>query len=176
MTTRRKFILSSALASVATMLGIRPSFGKQNNNSARKPIVISTWNHGLAANEEAWTVLSTNGRALDAVEKGVRVTESDPNITSVGYGGLPDRDGHVTLDACIMDENLNGGSVACIEHIKNPISVARLVMEITPHVMLVGEGALQFALQNGFKRKSFNKRFKKSMARMVEEKRLYTDW
>ena len=107
MTTRRKFILSSMLASVATMLGIRPSFGKQKNKPTikltpvRKPVVISTWNHGLAANEEAWTVLSTNGRALDAVEKGVRVTESDPNITSVGYGGLPDRDGHVTLDAVL---------------------------------------------------------------------------
>ena len=91
MTTRRKFILSSVLASTATIFGIRPSFGEKKNNPVikltprRKPVVISTWNHGLAANEEAWKVLSTNGRALDAVEKGVRVTESDPSIISVGY-------------------------------------------------------------------------------------------
>lgn len=149
------------LASAAAMIGIRPSFSKPENTKQEiklsplvLPVVISTWNHGLAANAAAWEILSKKGRALDAVEQGVRVTESDPKITSVGYGGWPDRDGHVTLDACIMDENLNGGSVACIEHIKNPISVARLVMEKTPHVMLVGEGALRFALQNGFKKEN----------------------
>ncbi len=162
MTTRRKFLVSSALATTAAMLGMKSIFSRSETpekkvikiNTVRKPVVISTWDHGIAANEAAWKILSTNGRALDAVEQGVRVTESDPNITSVGYGGLPDRDGRVTLDACIMDENLNAGSVACIEHIKNPISVARLVMEKTPHVMLVGDGALQFALQNGFKREN----------------------
>jgi len=160
MISRKKFILSSALASAAAMLGIRPGLSKAVNTPSikmsprRKPVVISTWNHGIPANDAAWKILSKNGRALDAVEKGVSVTESDPKITSVGYGGLPDRDGHVTLDACIMDENLNGGSVGCIEHIMNPISVARLVMEKTPHVMLVGEGALQFAMQNGFKKEN----------------------
>ena len=160
MITRKKFLLSTALTSVAAMFGIKPTLPqssgeiKINNTKARKPVVISTWNHGIAANEAAWKILSANGRALDAVERGVRVTEADPKISSVGYGGLPDRDGHVTLDACIMDENLNGGSVACIEHIKHPVSVARLVMEKTSHVMLVGEGALQFALQNGFKKEN----------------------
>lgn len=114
------------------------------------PIVISTWNHGLEANEEAWKVLSAGGRALDAVEKGVMVTEADPDNHSVGIGGYPDRDGHVTLDACIMDENGNCGSVCFLENILHPISVARLVMEKTPHVMLAGEGALQFARENGF--------------------------
>jgi N4-(beta-N-acetylglucosaminyl)-L-asparaginase len=158
--TRKKFILSTALASAAAMIGIKPSFPKEfgiirsKKKLVRKPVVISTWNHGIAANDAAWKVLSTNGRALDAVEQGVRVTEADPKISSVGYGGLPDRDGHVTLDACIMDENLNGGSVACIEHIMHPVSVARMVMEKTPHVMLVGEGALQFALENGFKKEN----------------------
>jgi N4-(beta-N-acetylglucosaminyl)-L-asparaginase len=158
--TRKKFILSTAIGSAAAMIGIKPSFPKEfgiiktKNKTIRKPVVISTWNHGIAANDAAWKVLSTNGRALDAVEQGVRVTEADPKISSVGYGGLPDRDGHVTLDACIMDENLNGGSVACIEHIMHPVSVARMVMEKTPHVMLVGEGALQFALQNGFKKEN----------------------
>lgn len=87
--------------------------------------------------------------------KGVRLVEDDPTERSVGYGGRPDRDGRVTLDACIMDENYNIGSVACMEHIKNPISVARAVMEKTPHVMLVGDGALEFALSQGFKKKTF---------------------
>ena len=88
---------------------------------------------------------------MDAVEAGVRIPEADPKITSVGYGGYPDRDGRVTLDACIMDENLNCGSVACLENIMHPSSVARLVMEKTPHVMLVGEGAKKFATDQGFK-------------------------
>ena len=98
--------------------------------------------------------LNSGGRALDAVETGVRIPEGDPKVRSVGYGGLPDRDGHVTLDACIMDEYANCGSVACIEHIMHPISVARLVMEKTPHIMIVGEGAQQFALENGFKKEN----------------------
>jgi len=114
------------------------------------PVVISTWPPGLAANVAAWKVLAAGGRALDAVEQGVRVTELDPAVTNVGYGGLPDADGIVTLDACIMDESGNCGSVAFLHDIKTPISVARLVMEKTPHVMLVGEGARRFALANGF--------------------------
>jgi N4-(beta-N-acetylglucosaminyl)-L-asparaginase len=106
----------------------------------------------MAANVEAWKVLSSGGRALDAVEAGARVPEADPKETSVGLGGLPDRDGKVTLDSCIMDENGNCGSVAFLEHIVHPVSVARKVMERTPHIMLIGEGALQFALANGFKK------------------------
>jgi len=106
----------------------------------------------LQANEVAWKILSSNGRALDAVEAGARVPEGDSNNTSVGLGGAPDREGKVTLDACIMDELGNCGSVAFLENIVHPISVARLVMEKTPHVMLVGEGAMKFALANGFKK------------------------
>jgi N4-(beta-N-acetylglucosaminyl)-L-asparaginase len=116
--------------------------------------VLSTWNFGLQANAAAWEILSKNGRALDAVEAGVKIPEGDPNERSVGYGGRPDRDGKVTLDACIMDEFSNIGSVACLEHIKHPIAVARAVMEKTPHVMLVGKGALQFALSQGFKKEN----------------------
>jgi N4-(beta-N-acetylglucosaminyl)-L-asparaginase len=86
---------------------------------------------------------------LDAVEKGVMVTESSQNCC-VGLGANPDRDGYVTLDASIMDENFNCGSVAFLERIKHPISVARRVMEKTPHVMLVGAGAQQFAIAEGF--------------------------
>jgi N4-(beta-N-acetylglucosaminyl)-L-asparaginase len=148
MTTRRKFIQLSALG--ASAFSVMKSFGRAPEGN--KPIVLSTWNFGLQANVEAWKVLSAGGRALDAVEAGARVPEGDPKETSVGLGGLPDRDGHVTLDACIMDENGSCGSVAFLEHIVHPISVARKVMEKTPHVMLVGEGALQFALANGFKK------------------------
>jgi len=117
-------------------------------------VVISTWPHGLAANAAAWKILATGGRALDAVEQGARVVELDPAVNNVGYGGLPDRAGEVTLDACIMDEAGNCGAVACLRHIKNPVSVARLVMEKSPHVMLVGEGAEQFALAHGFKKEN----------------------
>lgn len=114
------------------------------------PIVLSTWNHGLAANEAAWKVLENGGKAIDAVERGVRVTESDMTNRSVGIGGMPDREGHVTLDACIMDENSRCGSVAFLEGIAHPISVARAVMDHTQHVMLVGAGAKKFALDNNF--------------------------
>jgi len=114
------------------------------------PIVLSTWVHGLEANRAAWDVLSKGGSAVDAVEKGVRVTEADLTNRSVGIGGRPDRDGHVTLDACIMDEKSRCGAVAFMEGIAHPISVARAVMESTQHVMLVGEGAEKFAIENGF--------------------------
>jgi N4-(beta-N-acetylglucosaminyl)-L-asparaginase len=154
---RRNFLKSGLLGTAA--LGISP-FVKGSKGETfietssplvqQKPIVLSTWKFGLKANEEAWKILSKNGHALDAVEAGVMVVEADPEERSVGYGGRPDRDGRVTLDACIMDENLNIGSVACLEHIMHPISVARRVMEKTPHVMLVGDGALQFALEQGF--------------------------
>src|SRR5690554_2615401 len=116
------------------------------------PVVLSTWDFGMKANEEAWKILSSRGRTIDAVEQGVRVTEADPNNSSVGLGGLPDRDGHVTLDACVMDETGNAGSVCFLEHILHPVSVARKVMEDTPHVILSGEGALQFALEKGFEK------------------------
>jgi len=120
------------------------------SGTVKGPIVLSTWIHGLDANKAAWEVLKNGGSALDAVEKGVRVTESDITNRSVGIGGRPDRDGHVTLDACIMDERSRCGSVACLEGIAHPISVARAVMEKTQHVMLVGDGARQFALDYGF--------------------------
>ncbi len=124
------------------------------NSGDRKfqpPLIISTWQHGMPSNEKAMEILSNGGTALDAVEKGVNVAENDPDVTSVGYGGYPDEEGIVTLDACIMDWNWNCGSVAALQNIKNPVSVARKVMEITDHIMLVGEGAKEFALLTGFK-------------------------
>lgn len=112
--------------------------------------MLSTWRHGMDANKAAWTILDRAGSALDAVESGVRVTESDPESQSVGLGGLPDREGKVTLDACIMDHESNCGAVAFLQNIENPISVARRVMENTPHVFLAGEGAYRFAREEGF--------------------------
>jgi len=126
-----------------------PSLNQPDKNAL--PVVIATWGPNLPANAAAWEILSKGGYALDAVEAGVRIPEADPMDTSVGYGGFPDRDGHVTLDACIMDEQGMAGSVSCLENIMHPISVARLVMEKTPHVMLVGQGALDFARSQGFK-------------------------
>jgi N4-(beta-N-acetylglucosaminyl)-L-asparaginase len=144
MMQRRQFLeLGSLGLSAVTFSSFKSS------KKVTKPIVISTWDAGLAANKAAWQVLRTGGRALDAVEQGVMVTESSQNCC-VGLGANPDRDGYVTLDACIMDEAFNCGSVAFLERIKHPISVARRVMEKTPHVMLVGSGAQQFAIAEGF--------------------------
>jgi N4-(beta-N-acetylglucosaminyl)-L-asparaginase len=150
--TRRKFIQTAALGSL--LLEACASETKKTVGKKAEPTVISTWNFGVAANAAAWSVLDKGGRALDAIEAGARVPEADESNQSVGYGGLPDRDGRVTLDACIMDENGNAGSVCGLEHIMHPISVARMVMEKTPHVILIGEGALDFALKNGFKKEN----------------------
>lgn len=156
MSSRRKFLQSSLISSTALLAGkpFASCAGVENVAQKNNPIVISTWDFGKAANAEAWKILSSGGRALDAVEAGVKVPEADPKNQTVGYGGLPDRDGRVTLDACIMDENYNCGSVMCLEQIKHPISVARKVMEKTPHIVLVGDGALQFALANGFQKEN----------------------
>lgn len=158
MNSRRKFLKTTGILSSALLLNpldlIAKEVPENEDRLVNKPIVLSTWDFGLKANEEAWEILGKGGKALEAVEKGVRLVENDPNERSVGYGGRPDRDGRVTLDACIMDENYNIGSVACLENIKNPISVARMVMEKTPHVMLVGDGAFQFAISQGFKKEN----------------------
>ncbi|GAA4412161.1 N(4)-(beta-N-acetylglucosaminyl)-L-asparaginase [Nibrella viscosa] len=154
MLNRRRFISLSALAGwIPSALQSAPTSNENPESAPGYPLVISTWRQ-LKANEAAIAVLKKGGSALDAVEAGVRIPEADTNDTSVGYGGLPDRDGRVTLDACIMDEKGNAGSVTFLEHIMHPISVARAVMEKTPHVMLSGEGALQFALAQGFKKEN----------------------
>lgn len=150
-TGRRKFLKLSALAATAI-----PFFRFRTipgNSKIGSPVLVSTWRN-TDANAAAWRVLNSNGHALDAVEQGARVPEANPKDTSVGYGGLPDREGIVTLDACIMDEKSNCGSVAFVQGFKHPVSIARLVMEKTPHVMLVGKGAEQFAASQGFKREN----------------------
>jgi len=113
----------------------------------RTRVIVSTWKMGRAANEVAWTTLVDGaGHPLDACEAGVRVTEADPTTTSVGYGGRPNADGVVELDSSIMrGDTLECGSVAALQNIRHPVTVARAVMEQTPHVLLVGDGALQFA-------------------------------
>ena len=156
MSNRRSFIKGSALGILGTTIFpklIPIKKPKKNPNSTEGyPMVISTWKHGMPANEAAMSILQNGGKAIDAVEAGVKISEADPECTSVGLGGLPDREGKVSLDACIMDETGNCGSVSFLQHIKHPISVARKIMEKTPHVMLSGEGALKFALEQGFQK------------------------
>ncbi len=155
MHSRRKFILQSLLGAWVWAFGVQSSWLRaqrrhRKNPKKSLPLVLSTWNHGLPANEVAWNTLQHGGSVVDAVEAGVRVPEADPKVRSVGYGGLPDREGRVTLDASIMGPDGRCGAVCFLEHIKHPISVARKVMEQTPHVLLAGEGALQFALSQQF--------------------------
>ncbi len=159
MSNRRKFIKKTVLGSI----GLSTAYGMANEGMAESlmpsgrdpvnktaPLIISTWNHGLAANEAAWEYLEEGKSGIDAIEAGVKIPEGDPRVTSVGYGGFPDREGKVTLDACIMDHQSNCGSVSFLQGIKHPISVAKMVMQDTPHVMLSGQGALQFAQSKGF--------------------------
>lgn len=113
-------------------------------------LVVSTWDFGAAANAAAYSRWKAGGTLVDAVEAGAQVPEADLSNHSVGMGGYPDRDGHVTLDAIIMDDRGHAGAVAALEGYVHAISVARRVMERTPHTMLVGEGAAQFAREQGF--------------------------
>ncbi len=174
MISRRSFIAKSSVALAGISLA-KSSLSSETIQNSTLPIVISTWNHGLPANEAAWEILSKGGYSLDAVEAGVRVPEADPDVITVGYGGIPDASGKVTLDACIMDEKGTAGSVCYLQHIKHPISVARLVMERTPHVMLSGKGALCFALENGFKKeKLLTKKMKAQWKEWKKEKKEFS--
>lgn len=157
---RRNFLKNSAAGAAAFMA--TPILNACEENTSKKaevgndlkivrPIVICTWDfHNASA--KAWEVLRNKGNSLDAVEKGVMVEEADINNQTVGLGGRPDRDGNVTLDACIMDKDGNCGAVLYLQNIAHPISVARKVMEDTPHVMLAGKGAEQFAYEKGFEK------------------------
>ncbi|TBR39650.1 MULTISPECIES: N(4)-(beta-N-acetylglucosaminyl)-L-asparaginase [Dyella] len=155
MANRRNFLKASLLGASAMAVGgkvLAAGADAPAKSGKRMPRVISTWDFGVPANLAAWQVLASHGHALDAVEKGVQVPEADLKNHSVGRAGYPDRDGHVSLDASIMDADGRCGAVAALENIAHPISVARRVMERTPHVLLVGEGALQFAVEQGFKK------------------------
>ncbi|QYH37570.1 N(4)-(beta-N-acetylglucosaminyl)-L-asparaginase [Algoriphagus sp. NBT04N3] len=152
MSQRRKFLKQSLLGSALFIPGITQACaqGSKENLPGEKPLILSTWNHGLPANEAAFKKLQETGDIVDAVEAGVKDTELDLNNLSVGLQGLPDREGITTLDASIMKGDGSCGSVAFVRQVKHPISLARAVMEKTPHVMLAGEGARQFAIQEGF--------------------------
>jgi len=154
---RRKFLKNSSLSTAgivsAPLLAHCENQTKpiaaMRNAVATQPIVIATWNVPNAT-AKAWEVLESGGTALDAVEEGTKVEEADVNNQSVGKGGRPDRDGQVTLDACIMDHAGNCGAVVYLQNVTHAISVARKVMEDTPHVMLAGKGAEEFAYDKGF--------------------------
>lgn len=151
MGSRRTFIKKSIAATAGTWIASKGIVELQMTGPyLGGPKVVSTWDFGLAANQVAMEILNKGGKAIDAVEAGVRVPEADEIITSVGRGGFPDAEGDVTLDASIMDEKGNCGAVACLERTLHPISVARAVMERTPHVFLVGEKARKFADSLGF--------------------------
>ncbi len=157
---RRKFLKKSTLSTAALLSAPMLSKGSQPSNElaaaatkqeGRKPLVIATWDVPDAA-ARAWDFLKAGKSSLDAVEAGVMVEEANENNQTVGKGGRPDRDGKVSLDACIMDKDGNCGSVVYLQHIVHAVSVARKVMQETPHVMLAGQGAEKFAFEKGFKK------------------------
>lgn len=156
---RRKFLKNSGLTTAglvsAPILASCKSELKNEtseaSSEATKPIVVCTWDFNNAS-AKAWEVLNAGGNSLDAVEQGVMVEEADVSNETVGKGGRPDRDGNVTLDACIMDKDGNCGAVVYLQNIAHPISVARKVMEETPHIILAGNGAEKFAYEQGFKK------------------------
>src|SRR3954453_21291848 len=113
-------------------------------------LILSTWSFGQRANRAAWPALANTGSSLDAVEIACRDAESDLTNHTVGKGGRPDASGQVSLDASIMLSPAKRGAVAYVRRFEHPVSIARKVMDATPHVLLVGDGAEQFALKHGF--------------------------
>jgi L-asparaginase/N4-(beta-N-acetylglucosaminyl)-L-asparaginase len=144
---RRTFLVSSGAATATLASGTAVAARADTS----RVVFLSTWRWGIDANRRAAEVYARGGSLLDAVEKGINVVEDDPNVTTVGYGGYPNAEGEVELDAGIMDGTRHRAGAVCNLHkIRNPISVARLVMERTRHTTMAGEGALQFAIANGF--------------------------
>ncbi|WP_374295025.1 N(4)-(beta-N-acetylglucosaminyl)-L-asparaginase [Sphingomonas sp.] len=154
MTTRRSVLRGSALGAMGATAAMAGGARAAGNAAAGSALIVSTWDFGAAANDAAFAAMKAGGTLIDAVEAGGKVPEADPSNHSVGYGGYPDRDGHVTLDAVIMDDAGGVGAVAALEETMHAISVARAVMEKTPHTMLVGEGATRFARDQGFPREN----------------------
>ena len=159
MTRRRTFLRQ--LGASALLLGFDPArlLQARSMEHTGRPVngdrfsgghMLSTWNHGIASNEEGWRQMQNGGNAWDAGVEGTAMVESDPTGTSVGLGGRPDREGKVTLDACVMGPDGDAGGVCFLEDIEHPVRVARKVMETTPHVLLAGTGARDFALAHGF--------------------------
>jgi N4-(beta-N-acetylglucosaminyl)-L-asparaginase len=172
--------LPVAGASLETLSPGSDGMGRGGPSTATTPLIITSHSNetGQAAMRDAWEILSAGGSALDAVEKGANVIEVDPEDTSVGYGGLPNERGVVQLDSSIMDgRTYSAGSVASLEGIKTPASIARLVMERTDHVMLVGPGALEFAKSWGFEETDLlTEKARQRWLRWREERSDRDDW
>ncbi len=148
---RREFIKKAGLAGGAILTNLNHVYPMDQFS---KHLILATWSPNVKAVQAAYNELLKTGNGLDAIEAGIKIPEADPDDMSVGYGGFPDRDGQVTLDACIMDGNGRCGAVLYLEQIKHPISVARKVMELTPHIYIAGQGALDFATVNGFQKEN----------------------
>lgn len=154
--TRRSFVRSSALVGVAAGLGGNASPTGFSQSKASRPVVVASAN-GLAATAKAMEMIRAGADTLDAAIAGVNIVEDDPKDMSVGYGGLPNEEGDVELDASVMHgPTKRAGAVASLRHIKNPSKVAKLIMDRTDHLLLVGEGALRFALAHGFKKEELS--------------------
>lgn len=172
---RRDFILNFGMAAAGLVFGrnSRNIKSKPLKKKGSGPLFVSTWSHGVEANKRALEVLNNGGTGLDAVEKGVMVVESDPNNSSVGLGGMPDNTGNIALDACIMSADGNCGAVCMLERIEHPISVARKVMEDTPHVLLAADGAFKFAISKGFKKRNLNTKNSKQSYKEWKKQSVY---
>ena len=188
MLKRRKFIQNtsaSAITGGTMMARAEEEQPKSNPKQVKFPRFISTWKFGQPVNEAALKTVQQGGSMLDGIEKGIWVAESDAQNASVGLGGIPAANGRVQLDACIMNgPDHNAGAVAGIEEILHPISVARKVMEETIHVMLVGDGAQQFAIDNGFQKtnlltenqkKNYESYLEKKVTKQKEEQKVDED-
>ena len=179
---RRDFVRHSVGmgAGVAALGRLPEAMTRRSQSAASTPLVVTSHTNetGQGAMRQAWEILNRGGTALDAVERGANVIEVDPEDTSVGYGGLPNENGVIQLDASIMDgKTYNAGAVASLENIKTPSSVARLVMERTDHIILVGAGALEFARSFGFREEDLHtERSRAAWLRWREEHSDRDDW
>ncbi len=179
--SRRKFVTTTVGAGTGAL--ILPDISgmmKQKSGREIKPLIITSHTNetGRNAMEAGWEILKAGGNAVDAVEKAANIIEVDPEDTSVGYGGLPNEHGVVQLDSSFMDgKTYSAGAVACLENIKTPSSVAKLVMQRTDHVLLVGTGALEFARAWGFKEENLlTEKARKIWLRWKEELSPADDW
>lgn len=179
--SRRRFVNSTIGAGAGIL--IIPSaagYGSQVKGIAARPMIITSHTNetGRNAMVAGWEILKNGGTAVEAVEKAANIIEVDPEDTSVGYGGLPNENGVVQLDASFMDgKTYSAGAVACLENIKNPASVARIVMERTDHVLISGKGALDFAKAWGFPEENLlTEKARKIWLRWKEEMSPNDDW
>lgn len=179
--SRRNFFSKTiGLSAGAMILPSFRGFSFQDKIRGKSPMIITSHTNttGQNAMEAGWEILKNGGNAVDAVEKAANVIEVDPEDTSVGYGGLPNEHGVVQLDASFMDgKTYSAGAVACLENIKTPSSVAKLVMQRTDHVLIAGIGALEFAKAWGFQEENLlTEKARKIWLRWKEEMSATDDW